>query len=427
MKYFIALGTNVADRLQDLQRNLEQAVLQLNLVKGLKLQGCSPAVSSPAMVPKGAPSSWQRPFLNAVVSVEFSGKPRVLLQHLKNIEVQMGRVPSERWAPRVIDLDILYADGVSLKEDGLQIPHPGFNQRSFVLEPLKHFTELPILEGKTILEKARSLSEHHPLWMEILNLPEDSFSDGGCYQDLQKFSQKIEESLQAGVHILDIGAESTRPGAHPVSTEEEWSRLAPALEIIQHKTRGLFFKPWISVDTYHTKTAEKALAAGCDLINDVSGLSEPEMLQLIAESKCQYVLMHSLSVPADPKKCLPENSDVISELRTWAEQKFTLLTKAGVDLNRVIFDPGIGFGKNAFQSVDILKRVDELMDLPVRILVGHSRKSFMKLWTDVPAARRDSLSVGISLALAKKGVDILRVHESVMHKQAFESFQQVSS
>lgn len=422
MKCFVGLGSNLGER----RKNLENAARSLAGVADAKLLRASPLVETPALVPKGAPKDWRKAFLNAVVEIEWLGTPRELLQCLKNIEDTYGRELAPRWAPRRIDLDLLTFADQSIDEKDLLVPHPEIWNRQFVLAPLKHLAPSLKIPGcpQTVLERCRVLDHPLPLWMGILNLTPDSFSDGKDLTDPEKLEIQLQAFDQENVQILDFGAESTRPGATPISATEEWRRLAPALERVCEKTRGQIFRPWISVDTYHCETVVKALAMGVDMINDVSGLMSPAMLELLQGSDCQYVLMHSLSIPADPNLKMEAESPV-QGIKEWICAKLEQLSSVGVNLDRVIVDPGIGFGKTPEQSLQVLQQIHQILDLPVRVLTGHSRKSFLSHWGWRQAFERDAETLGVSLKLAEKGVDILRVHTPDTHQRTFRVFREV--
>lgn len=162
-----------------------------------------------------------------------------------------------------------------------------------------------------------------------------------------------------------------------------------------------------------------------DIINDVSGLTDERFVKLIRDSDCAYVLTHSLGVPADPNHVVDKDLDIMSELKYWLEGKMQKLLAEGVRREQIIIDPGIGFGKNALQSQIILKRIHELYSFGCRILVAHSRKSFLSSLTDKSPQERDLETVGVSLALADRGVDILRVHNPMMHQRALQAWNHV--
>ncbi len=422
MKCLIGLGANLGDR----QSSLEQAA-QILAASSRQIRA-SVLFESAAVTRPGAPEEWHKPFLNAAIEIEWSQSPQELLQLLKQIERQLGRSEGPRWSPRLIDLDLLVFGNETVQEENLTVPHPELSRRPFVLSPLKHLCPSRVLMGEksSILSMSRSLKKSLPLWMGIVNLTPDSFSQDGISNDETAFKNKINSLLAEHVQVLDLGAESTRPGAEPVTPEAEWHRLKPSLEWLKQSFRKQIFRPLISVDTYHPQTAAAALELGADIINDVSGLRRPGMLEILQDSNCQYVLMHSLSVPADPKHTLQE-ADPCTEVRNWALAKIDELCAAGISLERIIFDPGIGFGKTAQASLTLLKRIDQFLDLPVRVLVGHSRKSFLNQWGPRPVHDREYETLGVSLRLAERGVDIIRVHEAEHHARCFRAFQETDA
>jgi dihydropteroate synthase len=239
----------------------------------------------------------------------------------------------------------------------------------------------------------------------ILNLTPDSFSDGNRHPTPADALKHAEQMAREGASVLDVGAESTRPGATPLSAAEEWERLAPFLPQLMAKKLPCR----ISLDTRHPETAEKALMLGVHWINDVSGAAPP-MAEALKGKKAQLVLMHSLSVPADPNRIMPPETDVIEALLAWGKKKIRELEKAGIAKERIIFDPGIGFGKSADQSLSIIRHAERLKALGVPLLFGHSRKSFLRTWNPKASEDRDLQTASISAFLAQKGVDYLRVH-----------------
>ena len=414
----IGIGSNLGNR----AANLEMAAIQ---IRGFaRIRRAAPIYQTAALLPDGAPLSWEIPFLNSVLELEVDLSPQDLLHRLKNVEREMGRLSLEHWAPRVIDLDILTWGRETIELPTLQIPHAGLWNRSFVLDPLKDLIPHALLPGRSqpLFRRAREVKGHAPLWMGILNLTPDSFSDGGELLDPLALEKRISEFEENRISIWDLGAESTRPGARELSPEKEWERLREPLEIILDRNKSRVFRPLVSIDTRHPQTALRALEKGIDWINDVSGLAHPELIECLRGTQAELVLMHSLTVPADPKVVLPENVDPITTLKRWCLEKLERLEHKGIDCSRVLFDPGLGFGKTPRQSLEILRRIPELMELPIRILVGHSRKSFLNQWTQASAPDRDGYGIGVSVRLAQAGVDILRVHEPQLHQGAFEAW-----
>lgn len=245
----------------------------------------------------------------------------------------------------------------------------------------------------------------------IVNLSPDSFSGDGASSAAQAIAY-AKTQLEAGAMVLDVGAESTRPGATPLSAAQEWQRLAPVMGELAALCQSAGAK--LSIDTRHAATATRALAAGADWINDVGGLQSDEMLHTVAASTCHCVLMHSLSVPAAPEIHLPHICDAPQEIRRWFAQQMERLAHGGIAADRLILDPGIGFGKTAAQSVAILAEAASFRTFGLPVLIGHSRKSFLKLFSDHPDTR-DPLTLAFSAILMQHDIDYLRVHHVATH------------
>lgn len=250
-----------------------------------------------------------------------------------------------------------------------------------------------------------------PLVMGILNVTPDSFSGDGSRGPAA--IDGAERLVASGADILDIGAESTRPAGQALDADAEWDRLAPVLA-------ALSGREWrrrvpLSVDTRHATTARRALGLGVDIINDVSGLADPDMLDVLRGGACDVVVMHALAIPVNPAETLPPECDVVGAILLWKERVTSLAARSGLDPARLIYDPGIGFGKTAVQSLRLVLAARTLVDSGGRWLFGHSRKSFMTLFTAAAAAQRDDLTLALSAQLAHAGVHILRVHEVARH------------
>lgn len=245
----------------------------------------------------------------------------------------------------------------------------------------------------------------------IVNVTPDSFSDGGISFTANDAIKHAITLQQDGASIIDIGAESTRPNATPLTAEEEWQRLKPVLDGLSPFTSS------VSIDTRHPETARKCLELGVYWINDVTGLTNPEMIEIVQNTGCKCVVMHSLDVPANPQNTLPDTSPAIDQLCQWAEATLTRLGQSGITPDRIILDPGIGFGKTAEQSLSIIQHISKLKSLGTEILVGHSRKSCFGIFTDVPSAERDIETYAASLFLAQQAVDYLRVHTVKGHSR----------
>ena len=380
------------------------------------------------MLPDDAPADWNRPFLNLAAHCRTEAAPLEVLDGLKAIERELGREDRGRWAPRSIDLDLLLYGRETLSGERLRVPHPGIASRAFVLTPLAALEPrmtIPGLGPRTVLEHAREGRHHLPVWMGIVNLTPDSFSDGGELEGVGAIEAHVAELVTAGAQLIDFGAESTRPGATLLTADEEWARLEPALGRLVDRYRSEVLRPRLSVDTYHAETARRALVLGVDVVNDVSGLSTSAMLELAATSGADFVAMHNLGLPADKARTLPADQDPTAAVERWLEERLEAWERAGLDLSRIVFDPGIGFGKNALQSLQLLRNVERLHRFGLRLLVGHSRKSFMHQAAAADRLDRDLFTVGVSLRLCSAGVDILRVHNIAAHTATYRGWSHV--
>ncbi len=409
MEIYLGLGSNLGDRRANLAR-----ALKLLSERELVLGRISPVVESPALLPRGSAPEWDRPYLNLAVQCETEASPQAVRGWTVEIEQQLGRAPGPRWSPRPMDIDMLLWGNEQLHTESLTIPHTGLRERNFVLTPLVALEPglvPPGANGATLLECSRRLPDHIPLWMGIVNVTPDSFSDGGQFLGWESIESHVNTMLESGVHIIDVGGESTRPGANPLDGDAEWERVGPVLERLVDRYGEDPLGPLISIDTYHPATARKALALGVNIVNDVGGLRDPRMIEMARGSRVDWIAMHQLSLPVDTGRTLPPDADPLEAIEQWLSERANLWSKAGLDLNRIIIDPGIGFGKNPSQSIELLRRAGELRRHGFRVLVGHSRKSFLKPLVGDDMAARDAATASLSLDLCDQGVDILRVHD----------------
>lgn len=251
-----------------------------------------------------------------------------------------------------------------------------------------------------------------PLVMGVLNITPDSFSDGGRWLEPERAVEHGLEMLAAGADLLDLGAESTRPGggvygagATKVPAEEEVDRLLPVLEALRRATD----RP-LSVDTRKGVVARRALAAGADLVNDVSGLADPETARAVADLGCPVVLMHSRGELATMQAGI-HFDDVVDEVRRELAELVARAEGLGVAADQVILDPGIGFGKGLAHNLELVARLDCLGKLGRPLLVGASRKSFLGELTGRPADERLAGSLAAAAWAAHRGAALLRVHD----------------
>ncbi len=256
----------------------------------------------------------------------------------------------------------------------------------------------------------------------ILNITPDSFSDGGEFFSPNEAISRAKKMVAEGASVIDIGAESTRPGAKLLSHEEEWKRLKEIIPAIRRELPDIT----LSLDTRHVETIEKSLEYGINWVNDVSGFSDPKMLSLFQSHKnLKLVLMHSMGVPADPKITI--NSDPMREVLEWTQKKLEWLKENYIDRERIIFDPGIGFGKTKEQSLELIKNMGKFNEFKTKIMVGHSRKSFLTLFTNKPAENRDTETLAVTAYLALLNIDYLRVHNVAKNMQVVKVMQGLTS
>jgi dihydropteroate synthase len=256
------------------------------------------------------------------------------------------------------------------------------------------------------------------LW-GILNITPDSFSDGKNYFTPEKAINHAMELIDCGAEVIDIGSESTRPGATKITWQEEWHRLQNALPVIKQEAKKKNIL--ISLDSYKSQTIEKALEY-IDIINDVSALSDPKTLSIVKESKIPTVLMHHLSIPTDISITLNDEQDPTEQVISWFKQKLEYLSDQGLQTDQFILDPGIGFGKKPKQSLNILSNIAKLHEFNLPIIVGHSRKGYLKLFNHNTQHELDINTALISLHLSQAKIQHVRVHNVLLHKQFFNIF-----
>ncbi|MBX0325301.1 dihydropteroate synthase [Halomicroarcula sp. F13] len=243
--------------------------------------------------------------------------------------------------------------------------------------------------------------------MGILNVTPDSFSDGGCYTTVEDAVTRAQEIDEAGADIIDVGGESTRPGAEPVSTQEELKRVVPVIEQI---TENPEIDALISVDTYKPDVADAALDAGADVINDQNGLDDPEMRSLVAVRECSVVLMDAVNLPVNPEYS-SDTDDIVTQVCERLDNNVERAMADGVSSDQLILDPGIGFATGDGEDIELIARTDEIAELGFPVLIGASRKSFTTELMDLPPNNRLAPSLAANLVAAENGADIVRVHD----------------
>lgn len=249
--------------------------------------------------------------------------------------------------------------------------------------------------------------------MGILNITPDSFSDGGRLINRDAVVEHVRRMIAAGVDMLDVGGESTRPFAEAVSVEEELRRVIPVIELI----RGMTGLP-VSIDTTKAAVAEAALAAGAGIVNDISALRhDPAMPGVVCGYDGPVIIMHMKGTP-ETMQIDPQYEDVIGEVLEFFRERIAWMEENGIGRSRIIIDPGIGFGKTVEHNLRILNNIGMFRQLGCRVMIGHSRKSFIGRILDLDVGRRDCATAMLSLHCAMNGADFVRVHDVELSRQA---------
>lgn len=255
------------------------------------------------------------------------------------------------------------------------------------------------------------------LVMGILNVTPDSFSDGGRFQSLEFAVSRAEEMISQGVDIIDIGGESSRPGAPTLPLAEELQRVMPVLYALRDLGRPL------SVDTYKPDVMREAIIAGVDMINDINGFRAPGAIKAVLDSDCALCVMHMQGTPQTMQKD-PSYADVVAEVITFLRERVDTMTAAGIDRERICIDPGFGFGKTVEHNYALMRNIGKMQqDLGLPVLAGVSRKSMIGAITGKPVEQRLAGNLGGALAAIAQGARIVRVHDVVETVDALKVWQ----
>jgi dihydropteroate synthase len=267
------------------------------------------------------------------------------------------------------------------------------------------YTSFKPSEAKNLKSKSTYFSTENAIVMGILNITEDSFFDGGKYTNEEEIINRCHKMLEEGAAIIDIGAQSSQPGAQVLSAELELSKLLPIIKLLKSRFPNII----LSVDTYWAKVAEQCVKAGADIINDISaGELDEKMMDAIAKLQVPYIIMHMKGKPSNMQKN-PTYTNVTTEIINYFQQKIKQLQAKGIE--DIIIDPGFGFGKTLVHNYQLLNELAEFKQFGIPILVGTSRKSMIyKLLDNSPEQALNGTSITNTIAL-QKGVNILRVHD----------------
>lgn len=426
----LALGSNLGDRAAHLHTALREMRAYLTVEAASFLYETPPAYVTD-----------QPKFLNAVCRVTTQLSPQDLLAAIEATMKAMGRVRTLRYGPRIIDIDILFFEHVQLVTPELTIPHPRLPERDFVLEPLcdiaadfRHpligLTMRDLLAALKSAPLPRVLPLGNTLWtwgaktyiMGIINATPDSFSGDGLAGaeggGVAAAVAQAERFLADGADCLDVGGMSTRPGHPLIAVEEELARVIPVVQALAQTVPVP-----ISVDTFRREVAQAALDAGAHLINDVWGLRyDRELARLAADRGAALALMHNRMQPEDAGyrarvASLPvgppnEYDDIAGDITHELEQSLALAQASGVPRWLLIADPGLGFGKNTEQQLELIHRLGEVRELGYPLLFGPSRKRFIgQVLGDLPPQERVEGTLAACVLAIDRGADVIRVHD----------------
>lgn len=424
----LGVGSNIDPLL-----NLRSCLREIKKLDRVKVISVSKIYESDAMLKENSPDDWNKQYLNAAVKIEVENfDPKLFLAQIKSVEHKLNRESLGPWSPRTIDIDILFVENLEFQSDELIIPHKDLEHRPFALLPL-----LDVYSGYKIKNCDWMQSEKKPfntkkseryVWPQIvgiLNLTTDSFSDGGHFvnqngllkNDL--FQKSIESQINAGADVLDIGAESTRPGAAAIDEATELNRLTEALKSIQEFQSTQKLKIKISIDCRKYQVMHKIIDQfAIDYINDVEGFRDPNMISLLKNTSAHAVCMHSMRVPPLKEEHIPLEQDSFDFLTQWWNLKLNDFEKHKISSQRLIFDLGIGFGKTPKQSFELLENLSRFHGIKQDVYIGHSRKSFLTLKTNAPASDRDVETAQVSQSINQAYCQFLRVHNVQTNKKA---------
>ena len=251
--------------------------------------------------------------------------------------------------------------------------------------------------------------------MGIINVTPDSFSDGGKYANVEAAVMRAKQMVADGADIIDIGGESSRPGAEPISANEECRRVVPVVQALAEQ-----FQIPISVDTYKAEVAYEALSAGACVINDITALhGDPNMCQILADAQAGVILMHMQGVPATMQKA-PTYQNVVVEVHAWLTEVASQAVDRGIDSSRIMIDPGIGFGKTFDHNLEILRNLIQFRGIGYPLLVGVSRKKFIGQILDLPVHQREEGTAATVAWSIINGANVVRVHDVAKMKQVVQ-------
>ena len=415
----LALGGNLPSR-EGAHRETLRRALPFIEAEGLKILS-----RSSIWLTEPVPRSNDPWYANQVISVATKLSPQAVLAALHKVEARFERKRSIKDAPRTLDLDLIVYDDAIINTEHLILPHPRMHLRAFVLAPLQEIApdfhhpksgqsveDLLAASDRTGICRLRDV----PMLMGVLNVTPDSFSDAKPLVETDLAIAHAMQLMDEGADILDIGGESTRPGAAPVDPAEEQRRILPVIEAIANiaASRGRL----VSVDTRHASTMALAIKAGATMINDVSALGDPKSVRLLAEAKLPIIVMHMQGTP-QTMQINPAYDDVVAEVKQFLDAACLRGIDGGIQPDQLWVDPGIGFGKTLAHNIELLNATARFGAGGRKTLIGASRKGFIaRIDRDGVASERLSGSIAAALAAASRGATAIRVHDVAQTRQA---------
>lgn len=384
----LSLGSNLDDRFTSLKSAIEK------LSEIMSIEKESVIFETEAILPENAPTEWNKPYLNMVLKGKTDLNAEDFLFKIKEFEIQLGRQKTGRWGPRIIDIDILYYGEEVISTEKLTIPHKQIPNRVF-LKSLLNTIGFKFNDKETCDYTPLDSFVLKPNLVGIVNVTPDSFSDGGKYFNVGNALERVEQLQKLGTEIIELGAQSTRPGYKEVSPKEELDRLEAVMKNISDFSH-------IGIDSYFDDVI-KPVVNKFDIkwVNDQNGVLEKTTLEILANRDIKYVTMlHGTNM-------------------SWLSERIAFLREIGFKSENIIIDPGIGFGKTKFENIEFIKTIKDIKNFGCKIMLGHSRKSFLSAFSNAQPADRDIETLAISDFAAKNGVDYLRVHNVEMHKRFF--------
>lgn len=344
--------------------------------------------------------------------------PKALGPSLLLYNVETGAANILKQESLIIGADVAMSKGIveGKKAKTNLLFMGGANKLLALITRMRHYTSMGLPEIREQLTLFRSQLLYHsledkgrdfsPEIMGILNVTPDSFSDGNQHFELTDAVEHALQMVKDGASIIDIGGESTRPGSPRVSLEDELSRVIPVIKAIRERSAVK-----ISIDTYKAEVARQALKAGANIINDITAMQGDEkMIEVLAEfPQSKICLMHMQGTP-ETMQANPEYTNVINDILAFFKEKIAICSQKNISLDRIILDPGVGFGKTLAHNLAILKRMDEFHILGCKILLGASRKSFINLITPADPQDREGGTMATTALAFEKKIDIVRVH-----------------